>query len=64
MASMLRAVGARHVGTDANDDELIASTSTTATPLPTTGSPRMLRMSLAFYGLFRPIPVVPNPAKA
>jgi hypothetical protein len=64
MASMLRAVGARHVSTDANDDELIASNSTTARPLPTTGSPRMLRVSLAFYGLFRPIPVVPNPAKA
>ena len=52
------------VSTDANDDDLIASSSTTATPLPTTGSPRMLRVSLAFCGLFRPIPVVPNPAKA
>ena len=64
MASMPRAVLTRLVITDANEDELIASSSTTARPLPTTGSPRMLRASLAFWGLFRPMPVVPNPAKA
>jgi hypothetical protein len=64
MARVPRAVGRMVVWVDAVADTAMTSSRTNAITGPSMGPPRTVTTSSMLASLFRPIPVVPNPAYA